>query len=115
MSCLKMSLETRFVWQCGAIKIAVGRKELEEDCHASLPTLFYVALQQGWWELTTKVGFGERKKGLGGECGWRHYRGDRSAEGVQHTLRLAHTWLPGEASRHSLQGRTSSSVMRYEH
>ena len=46
----------------GAIKTAVGTKELRENCHVSLPTLFYVALQKGWWELTTKVESG--KEGL---------------------------------------------------
>lgn len=40
-----------------AIKIAVRRKVLKEHFHAPLPALLYVALQQGWWERTMKVGF----------------------------------------------------------
>lgn len=36
-------------------------KELREHCSVSLPTLFSMVLQKGWWEVTTTVG--TRKEG----------------------------------------------------
>lgn len=39
-------------------------KELRAHRHISLPTLFYVPLQKGWWNLQQKWKLG--KKGIGG-------------------------------------------------
>lgn len=49
-------------------------KELREHCSVSLPTLFSVVLQKGWWEVTTTVGTGKEGP-WGGILRWRHYRG----------------------------------------
>lgn len=93
-----MSLETRFVWQRGAMQTAIRTKELREYCRFPSPMSFYVFLQKGWCELQRKWGLG--KKGLGGRLQMETF----PAEDAQHILHLMQIWLPGAVSRHSLQG-----------
>lgn len=61
-------------------------KELRAHCHVSLPTLFSVVLQKGWWEVTI-VGAG--KEGPWGVAADGHItEATLLAEEAQHMLHL---------------------------